>query len=269
MTVRQTSSCSLFIAIREASRYCRRALQNVYFITGTDTGVGKTTLTTLLLLHLRRRGIHALGMKPFCSGGGRDIRLISAAQDHELSERELNPYRFSKPLAPGACAASKGITLRDVTAAVRRVKRQCDVLLVEGAGGVQVPLTRSFAVIDLIDRLKSPAIIVAANKLGTINHTLLTVDALRARNVETQSVVLMNQKRGDASASTNAKIIGENRRFVRVIRTPYLGADATVFSALKKAEKKIEKTIAQVLEPDTFCASSERRVDRMLRYEAR
>ncbi len=244
-------------------------MQNVYFITGTDTGVGKTTLTTLLLLHLRRRGIHALGMKPFCSGGGRDIRLISAAQEHELPEAELNPFRFRKPVAPGACAESEGIRLRDVVAHVRAVKRKCDVLLVEGAGGVHVPLTRRFAVIDLIEKLKSPSVVVGANKLGTINHTLLTVDALRARKVETQSVVLMNQKRGDASAPTNAAIINEHRAFLRVLRAPYLGPDATVFLALKKAEKKIEKTIAQVLEPDTFCASSERRVDRPLQIEAR
>lgn len=244
-------------------------MQDVYFITGTDTGVGKTTLTALLLLHLRRRGIHALGMKPFCSGGARDVRLISAAQDHELPEAELNPYRFSKPVAPGACAESDGIALRDVTAAVRNVKRRCEILLVEGAGGLMVPLTKRFTILDLVDRLNCAAVVVARNKLGAINHTLLTVDALRGRGVKTQSVVLMNQKRGDAAASTNAAVINEHRGFLRVLRAPYLGADAAAISALKKAEKKIKKTIAQVLEPDTFCASSERRVDRPLQIEAR
>jgi len=244
-------------------------LQNVFFITGTDTGVGKTTLTSLLLLHLRRRGIHALGMKPFCSGGTRDLRLISAAQDHQLSEAELNLYRFDKPIAPGACAQAKPIRIRDVVSVVRRVAKRCDALLVEGAGGVMVPLASQIAVIDLIDALACPTVVVAANKLGTINHTLLTVDALQSRNVEVRSVVLMNQQRPDASASTNARSINEQRPFLRPLRVPYLGPRASAFRALREAEKKIQKTIAQVLEPDTFCASSERRVDRTLRYEAR
>ena len=132
-----------------------------------------------------------------------------------------------------------------------------------------VPLTRTVHVVDLIKALEVPAVVVAANKLGTINHTLLTLDALKARKISVCKVVLMNQRRADASASKNDQIIKENRPFAGVIRIPFLGDAARCFEALKKIEKKVQKTIAQVLEPDTFCAPSERRVARPLQIEAR
>ena len=242
---------------------------NVFFITGTDTGVGKTTLTALLLLHLRRRGIHALAIKPFCSGSRRDVRLLSAAQDGELPDALINPYHFRKPVAPAACELDCGIELPDVVERIQAVQERCQTLLVEGAGGLMVPLTKSFLIADLIAALDVPAIVVAANKLGVINHTVLTIDALQARRIAIQKVALMDQPRRDASASSNHEIILQTRPFADVIRVPYLGQDAGRFRALKKIEKKIQKTIAQVLEPDTFCASSERRVNRPLQIEAR
>ena len=76
----------------------------IIFITGTDTGVGKTLLTALLLHHLRQTGVHALAMKPFCSGGRADVRLLQSLQRGELSDAEMNPFYFAEPIAPFVAA---------------------------------------------------------------------------------------------------------------------------------------------------------------------
>src|SRR5258705_9807549 len=88
----------------------------IIFVTGTDTGVGKTLLTGLLLHHLRTEGCHALAMKPFCSGGRGDVEFLHALQDGELSEREINPFYFHEPVAPLLAARknARAIHLKDV-----------------------------------------------------------------------------------------------------------------------------------------------------------
>lgn len=231
-------------------------MKNVLFITGTDTNVGKTTLTALLLHHLREQGSKALAMKPFCSGGRSDLRILSAIQNHELPDRLLNPYYFKKPVAPAACDGGLKIEIKDAVSRIAEAKRRCDFLLVEGAGGLMVPLGDSWCVIDLIAELKCPVIIVAANRLGTINHTLLTVDALRQRRIRRQMVVLMNQRRPDASAATNTQILQQNRPFLEALRLPYLGQNAGQIRELKKNERKLKKAIALVTRFATFCAPS-------------
>lgn len=244
-------------------------MKNTLFITGTDTGVGKTTFTALALCHLRRKGVHALAMKPFCSGSRADVRLLSALQDHELSQAELNPWFFSRPLAPGVCPESAGIRLRDVVAKVRKVSRRCEFLIVEGAGGILAPLTPRLEIIDLMKALGCPACVVAVNRIGAINHTLLTVDALRSHGVNAEQLVMMDPFQKDRSTSSNAGIIEQKRSFLRATRLPFLGAQMSRKTAIQAAEKKIEKTIAPLFEAATFCASSERRVDRTPRRVSR
>src|ERR1700722_15876817 len=114
----------------------------IIFVTGTDTGVGKTLLTALLLHHLRARGCRALAMKPFCSGGRADVRLLQSLQPGELSDAEMNPFYFKQPIAPLAASLGKRkkIPLNLVVEKIRAVARKCDVLLVEGSGGLLVPL---------------------------------------------------------------------------------------------------------------------------------
>src|SRR5579859_4085747 len=126
----------------------------IIFITGTDTGVGKTLLTALLLFHLRKKGVRALAMKPFCSGGRGDIHLLQSLQPGELSDDEANPFYFPQPLAP-LVAAKKNhqIRLSDVLARIQKITRKCERLLIEGSGGLLVPLGENFTVADLIAAL--------------------------------------------------------------------------------------------------------------------
>src|SRR4051812_24374946 len=153
----------------------------IIFITGTDTGVGKTVLTALLLQHLRQKKVHALAMKPFCSGDRADVEMLQKLQPGELTDSEMNPYFFAEPVAPFVAANKLGktIRLRDVVRKISNIQKRCDVLLMEGIGGVMVPLGKGFCVHDLIIALNATAIVVSQNKLGTINHTLLTVSVLQ------------------------------------------------------------------------------------------
>ena len=220
----------------------------IIFVTGTDTGVGKTLLTALLLQHLRASGCHALAMKPFCSGGRGDVELLQSLQRGEISDDEANPFYFSEPVAPLASLqkAKQKIRLDDVVKKIFDVEKKCDRLVVEGSGGLLVPLGEDFQVADLIARLKPKVVVVGRNRLGTINHTLLTVEALRARGLRRISVVLMDDGKSDLSANTNRNILiglAESPVFV----LPFLGRNLAQKTALKNSSKKIKKTLAQIL----------------------
>src|SRR4051812_49414340 len=119
-------------------------MSKIVFITGTDTGVGKTVVTALLLRHLRESGVKALAMKPFCSGGRSDAELLAALQEGEVSLDEVNPFYFSKPLAPWVAVkyekGRKQVPLKTVLTKIFELKNRCEVLLIEGSGGLLVPL---------------------------------------------------------------------------------------------------------------------------------
>jgi dethiobiotin synthetase len=220
-------------------------LSKIIFVTGTDTGVGKTLLTVSLLFHWRQLGVRALAMKPFCSGGTADVDLIRAIQGDEAPRDEVNPFWFPEPVAPLVAARKQRRTIRlsQVLAAIRRMEARCDCLIIEGSGGVLVPLGERFTVADLIARLACPVVIVARNKLGTINHTLLTVEALRARGVRRMKVVLMEQRVADRSAADNALILRESLGGIGVCSIPYLGSKALNPGAIKKNARKLKKLL--------------------------
>ena len=116
------------------------ASAKILFVTGTDTGVGKTLLTSLLLCFLRQRGVHALAIKPFCSGDRADAKVIARLQPSELSMAQINPHFFPEPVAPWV-AAGKGreaIRLSKVIRHIKGIARKCDYLIVEGCGGLKV-----------------------------------------------------------------------------------------------------------------------------------
>src|ERR1017187_834688 len=147
------------------------------FITGTDTGVGKTHVTAALLTELRRRGVNAAAFKPIaCGKGGRhDAEIYAAIMNHEQPLDVINPIYLRHPLAPSVAAKleRKRIDLRKILRTYRQLSADYSVVLVEGAGGLLVPIRENYFVADLAKALKLPLLIVARLGLGTINHTLL------------------------------------------------------------------------------------------------
>jgi dethiobiotin synthetase len=186
-------------------------MKQTLFITGTDTGAGKTVLTVLLVKFLRARGVNAAALKPICSGNRGDARKIFAAMNGALALGEINPWHFRAPVAPALAARKekRRVKLSQVLACVRARQKQFDVLLVEGAGGLLSPLGESFNSRDLILALRAIPIIVAQNKLGAVNHVLLTLAALPENLRAKARVVLMSPPKPDASAKTNAKLLAE------------------------------------------------------------
>jgi dethiobiotin synthetase len=225
--------------------------KKIIFVTGTDTGVGKTLLTALLLYHLRRHPGRALAMKPFCSGGLGDVRLLQSLQAGELSNAEMNPFYFAEPVAPLAAAkkGQKPVHLSDVTNRINLIWKKCDQLLIEGSGGLMVPLGKGYTVADLIASLNCRVIVVARNRLGTINHTLLTVNALKANGIRAKdlTVVLMAARKPDLSSSSNARIISELVRPVHVMSLPFLGEMPGTAKAIPKIHAKVAKTMARLV----------------------
>jgi dethiobiotin synthetase len=175
------------------------------FITGTDTGVGKTFVGTGLAAALREQGIDVGVMKPAETGCKlrkgllvpRDaLKLIRAGGVDDPLDI-VNPYRFHDPLAPAIAAEREGITIeiRRIVSAFRTLARKHDYMLAEGAGGIMVPLTSSHQYLDLARTLDLPVLVVARPGLGTINHTLLTVMALRSRRLRIAGIVINHRSK--------------------------------------------------------------------------
>lgn len=228
----------------------KRRSRRIIFVTGTDTGVGKTIFTGLLVHHLRSTGCHALAMKPFCSGGRADVRLLRAMQDAELTEDEINPFYFPEPVAPlvSARQRKRTIPLHEVVARIKEIAARCECLLIEGSGGLLVPLGGVYFVSDLIQALNCEVIVVARNRLGTINHTFLTVAALKNLRVKPAAVALMavNKSDGsDASCATNGEILSEFLAPIPVRSIEFLGKNPSKSGALKEKCKKMKKTLAE------------------------
>ena len=228
----------------------------ILFITGTSTGVGKTLLTALLLHHLREAGIRAAAIKPFCSGGTQDVCLLRQIQDRELPESEVSPFYFKEPVAPLVAERihKEFIRLPEVLAHVRKVAASCEVLLVEGSGGLMVPLGEGYFVADVISSLACGVIVVASNQLGTINHTLLTVKHLQtlkrfAKNgVGDLKVVLMDRSCRDESSISNEAVLRELLAPVPLVKVPFLGRNTCSVGMVKKNGRKIAKTLASIFD---------------------
>ena len=168
------------------------------FITGTDTGVGKTIVAAGLAMALRERGVKVGVMKPVATGcHGLEQRMISqdAAYLMEAAENEYpaltNPSRFRHPLAPNVAAMleKKEVQLGDIHHAYQELQKHYDFIIVEGIGGLLVPLTKDYFVANLIREFQLPLLIVARSGLGTINHTLLTVDAAVIRGFDIRGII--------------------------------------------------------------------------------
>ena len=173
-----------------------------YFIIGTDTGVGKTFVTAALAAALRARGRDVTVFKPVQSGASAD----DSSGDAALLGADCI-YAFAAPLAPLVAARAEGraIELELILERARALAHEHELLLVEGAGGLLVPLGEEFNLADLAVALGLPLVVVARAGLGTVNHTLLTIEAARARGLEIAGVVLNGKS--DESTAGNAALI--------------------------------------------------------------
>jgi len=170
------------------------------FVTGTDTDIGKTLVTGAIARHLRLRGRNVAVSKPIASGCVRrreglvseDAEYLAECADTRHPLDIVCPQRFEEPLAPAVAAQRAGTTVdwSAVQWSLDTLSKGADCLLVEGAGGIMVPLDSKTTVLDFIRELKLPALVVARPNLGTINHTVLTVDRLRAEGVTVAGVVI-------------------------------------------------------------------------------
>ncbi len=162
------------------------------FVTATDTGAGKTTVALALIAAFRARGQVVAAMKPCETGGGDDAERLRAATGRALDPQLVCPFRFPLPASPEAAAHAAGgrVDVERIRDAAAALARDADVLLVEGAGGLLVPLGDGRNMADLARLLELPLVIVARASLGTVNHTLLTVEAARRRGLRVAGVVL-------------------------------------------------------------------------------
>ena len=220
----------------------------IVFITGTDTGAGKTVLTGLLLAHLRRSGVSALAMKPFCTGSREDASLLFELNERALPIETVNPFYFSEPLAPMVAArlARRRISFRETIAKIRVLEKHCEVLLVEGIGGLFVPLGEKFMVRDLIARLRCPVILSARNAIGVINHVLLSTSALRTVGKTHITVVLMQRPDADVSARSNSSILREFLPGTKVFEIPPLSGDLRRPDVIRSQAGKCEEPLAKI-----------------------
>lgn len=170
------------------------------FVTGTDTGVGKTAIAAGLAAYLRSQGIAVAVMKPVQTGGkqvnGRleseDLKLLVKAAGIEEPQELTNPYCLELPSAPNLAARVAGIKIepRRIIEAYRDLAARYQAVIVEGAGGLMVPIQDDYTYVDLVRDLGLPLVIVARATLGTINHTALTVKCAKAEGITVGGIIL-------------------------------------------------------------------------------
>ncbi|GBR75856.1 dethiobiotin synthase [Candidatus Termititenax persephonae] len=180
-----------------------------YFIAGTDTGVGKTFVTALLARAFPQCGV----CKPIQTGypGDEDLRYI--AQAAGLAGKQIyNPRHFTKPLAPQQACAQDGlppINTKKLTQDIVAFCQSFAVSFIEGAGGLYVPINRGYYMLDLIKDLRAEVVLVCRAGLGTVNHTLLSLAALRRRRIKIKGLVFNQTSPPDISAADNPRLIQE------------------------------------------------------------
>ncbi len=202
----------------------KRSVPEGVFVTGTDTGVGKTVVTAGLVRGFKAMEIDVGVMKPIATGGYRDARagggydlrsedvdkLLEAAESHD--DRALvNPVCLEPPLAPLAAARIGGeeISLRKILAAYRTLRERHELMIVEGIGGLMVPIREDYFVADMVRHMDLPAVVVARPGLGTLNHTILTVKYAHARGISVLGIIINHAEKEDRSeaAATNVGIL--------------------------------------------------------------
>ena len=176
-----------------------------YFITGTDTGIGKTCVAAGLVMALKQNNINVGVMKPYATGSksngkfrSDDVQILVDAAQVDDPEELLNPYFFSISASPFSAAKRLGVTIDNKIVLERFKKLQClhDVMLVEGIGGILTPILANYYVIDLIRDMSLDAIIVTSSKIGTVNHTLMTCKMCEKYNITVHGLIINDYESG-------------------------------------------------------------------------
>ena len=176
-----------------------------FFITGTDTGVGKTVATACLVKLLQQRSVDVGVMKPVETGvpvgatsHSTDAGFLKIASGVKDSITEISPYRFKTPTSPLQAAKIEGVSIRisQLTDSFKSLSKKHDRLLVEGIGGLMVPITKKHSVADLILKFRLPLIVISRTSLGTINHTLLTVKLAQSLGIEVRGILFNHTRKG-------------------------------------------------------------------------
>lgn len=206
-------------------------------VTGTDTGVGKTMIAAALVTALRGRGVRAIGFKPAETGVGSrqpsdsDVLALASGEQNILTRPLL---QLSEPLAPAVAADRAGVTLDPdhIEARIRQLRNDGYAIVVEGAGGVMVPLSWGYTVLDLAQACDLDAVVVARAGLGTLNHVAMTVMMLRSHQIPIRGIVLNG--RGavpDVAETTNPAALGRMLHGVRILEVPHDVTSAPIEAA--------------------------------------
>lgn len=189
------------------------------FVTGTDTGVGKTFVAGALANWFRLRGFRVAVLKPVATGCVRrreglvseDAEFLAACADARFPLDLICPQRYEEPLAPSVAAERAGVPLdwSAIDRSIRLMSAESDVMIVEGVGGIMVPMDASNTVLDMAVWLRSPTVVVARPSLGTINHTLLTLGALESADVSVAGVIINRYQADGATVAeeTSGRVI--------------------------------------------------------------
>jgi dethiobiotin synthetase len=207
------------------------------FVTGTDTGVGKTIVATGIAGAMRKDGIDVGVMKPIATGipqgnGFRssDAELLAKISGSKDSENEINPVFL--PLEASPLAASKAlnidIKLDEIFSAFKRLADKHDFVIVEGIGGVMVPVKQNYYVIDMIKEMNLPVLIVSRAALGTLNHTVLTVRACKEYDLNIAGIVLNGVRNDNFAEKTASELIRDLTEIFVIGSIPFVdGLDAS------------------------------------------
>lgn len=196
----------------------------ILFVTGTDTGVGKTVFAALTTRSLLAHGFRVAALKPVCSGGRDDARQLHRAAGKVLPLAAVNPWHFRAALSPLVAARreKRRLRLRIVVAHIRRMARGFEVVVVEGAGGLLSPLGEDFDSRDLIRALDAEAIVLCPNQLGAVNQVRLVLEALPAAAARQARVVLVNPAQPDAASRTNLGLLKDFVDPNRILVLPWV-----------------------------------------------
>ena len=219
------------------------------FITGTDTGAGKTVVTALLLARLHDNGKTVRAVKPFCSGERTDAFLLWDLQERDVPIDSVNPFYFEEPLAPWTAArrAGKAVTFEQTVEFLSEAEPKEGMLLIEGAGGLLSPLGHNFDARNIIRESGAEVIVAAANRLGVLNHMLLTVDALRQNDQNSIKLVLVDVGATEPATDSNPGDLRLLLKNVPLFRIPYIRRFEPTATSIRTAAEQLGDVLDEIL----------------------